>query len=157
VTVNANNNNKTKQVVKVLWHKTASPPQTDGSIVFARWRQCAIPCMHIGATWWIWLNLCFLRPTESTTQRANRSVQLFLHSWPQKVPILYNGRPFLTKLPLLMGSGPHQIHDSLGHSEITIQTAWRSILPFSHRWPHSVPILYSGRPFPQKLALPMAI
>jgi len=30
-----------QQVVKVIWHKTASPPQTDGSIVFAKWRQCA--------------------------------------------------------------------------------------------------------------------
>jgi len=26
-----------KQVVKVIWHKPASPPQTYGSIVFARW------------------------------------------------------------------------------------------------------------------------
>ena len=26
---------KQKQVVKVIWHKTASPPQTNGSIVFA--------------------------------------------------------------------------------------------------------------------------
>jgi len=26
------------------------------SIVFARWRQCDLPCEHIGATWQIWLN-----------------------------------------------------------------------------------------------------
>jgi len=31
---------------------------------------------------------------ESTTQTANRSVQPLLHSSQQKVPILYNGRPF---------------------------------------------------------------
>jgi len=31
------------QVVKVIWHKVTSPPQTDGSIVFARCRQCALP------------------------------------------------------------------------------------------------------------------
>jgi len=30
-----------EQVVKVIWHKAASPPLTDGSIVFARYRQCA--------------------------------------------------------------------------------------------------------------------
>ena len=30
-----------KQVVKVTSHNTASPPRTDLSIVFARWRQCA--------------------------------------------------------------------------------------------------------------------
>jgi len=35
-------------------------PQTDGSIVFARWRQCALPWRHIGATW---QHLCFVRPT----------------------------------------------------------------------------------------------
>ena len=29
-----------QQVVKVIWHKAASPPQMDGSVVFARWRQC---------------------------------------------------------------------------------------------------------------------
>jgi len=51
-------------VVKVILHKTALPPQTDGSIVFARWRQCARIRGHIGATWRIRLNLCFLRPTR---------------------------------------------------------------------------------------------
>jgi len=49
----------------------------------------------------------------------------------------------------------HLIYHSFGHSEITIQMAWRSIQPFSHRWPQSVPTLYYGRPFPQKLPLPM--
>ena len=35
------------------------------------------------------------------------------------------------KLPLLMGDlETHLIHDFLGHSEITIQTAWRSVQPF---------------------------
>jgi len=33
--------NKQKQVVKVIWHKAALPQHTDGSVVFARWRQCA--------------------------------------------------------------------------------------------------------------------
>ena len=52
------------QVVKVIWHKTASPPRTDGSIVFARWHQCAVPCGHIGTTWRIRLHVCFLWPTR---------------------------------------------------------------------------------------------
>ena len=30
-----------EQVVKVIWHKAASPPHIDGSVVFIRWRQCA--------------------------------------------------------------------------------------------------------------------
>ena len=29
------------QVVKVIWHKAASPPHMDGSVVFLTWRQCA--------------------------------------------------------------------------------------------------------------------
>jgi len=42
-------------------------------------------------------------PLESTTDTANGSVQPFLHSLRQKVPILYNGRPYPPELPLLMG------------------------------------------------------
>jgi len=72
-----------QQVVKVIWHKTASP-------------------QHTGATWRIRLNLCFLRPTPSTTKTANRSVKSLLHSLRQKVSVLYNGRPFPPKLPLSM-------------------------------------------------------
>ena len=59
---------RTRQVFKVIWHEAASPPQTDGSIVFARWRQCALPlCLHIGvgATWQVQLNLCFFWPTRA--------------------------------------------------------------------------------------------
>ena len=93
-----------QQVVKVIWYKAASPPQTDGSIVFARWRQCALPCGHIGATWRIRLNLSFLRP-KYTTQTSNRTVQPFLHSSRQKVLILYNGLPFSPKCPFPWGSG----------------------------------------------------
>jgi len=52
-----------QQVVKVISYKTALPQQTDASIVFGSWRQCAFPCGHTGATWWIRLNLCFLWPT----------------------------------------------------------------------------------------------
>ena len=32
---------KMEQVVKVIWHEAASLPHVDGSVVFARWRQCA--------------------------------------------------------------------------------------------------------------------
>jgi len=30
-------------VVKGISRKAASPPKTGGSVVFARWRQCALP------------------------------------------------------------------------------------------------------------------
>jgi len=42
-------------------------------------------------------------PLESTTDTANGSVQSFLHSSRQKVPILYNGRPYPPELPLPVG------------------------------------------------------
>jgi len=63
-------------VVKVIWHKVASPPQTDGSIVFAMWRQWALrqwafPWGHTGATWRIRLNLCLLRPTSTRVHIPN--------------------------------------------------------------------------------------
>ena len=51
-------------MVKLLWHKAASPQQRTSSIVFARWRQCALPWGHLGATRRIRLNLCFLGPTQ---------------------------------------------------------------------------------------------
>jgi len=43
-------------------------------------------------------------PLESTTHTANRSVQPFLHSWLQNVPIFYNGSPISpSKLPIPIG------------------------------------------------------
>ena len=56
-----------KQVVKVILQKALSPLHTDGSIVFARWRQRAP-------------DACFLeliRSIKSTTQTASGSVQPF--------------------------------------------------------------------------------
>jgi len=82
----------------------------DGSIVIARWRQCALPGSHEGTLAqsgeYDWACASF-GPPESTTQTANRSVQPFLHSLWQKVPILCNGRPFPPKLPLPMGIWHH--------------------------------------------------
>jgi len=51
-------------MVRVILHKAASPLQATGSIVFARWRQCALMGGHIGVIWQIRLNVCFLLPTE---------------------------------------------------------------------------------------------
>jgi len=41
---------------------------------------------------------------------------------------------------------------SFGPPESTTQTANRSVQPFLHSSRHKVPILYNGRPFPQKIA-----
>jgi len=62
--LSSTNSVKAQQVVKVIWRKATSPLQTDGPIVFARWHQCALPRGHIIATWWIRLNLCFIRHTQ---------------------------------------------------------------------------------------------
>jgi len=65
---------------------------------------------------------------------ANRSVKPFLHSSWQKVPIIYNGRPYPPELPLQIGgSGPRVTHDALGPCEPTTQTAPRSVHPCLHR------------------------
>jgi len=74
----------------------------DGSVVFARWLQCAPPC-----------NTCFLGPPESTSETASRSVQPFSHSSPQRVPILHNGPPLShqpSRLPIRMGDLGHLVH-----------------------------------------------
>jgi len=62
---------------------------------------------------------------------ANRSVQPFVHSSRQKVPILYKPLPFPPKLPLPVEDlDLHLTHDSLGPSEPTTQMASRSVLLF---------------------------
>jgi len=73
-----------------------------------------------------------LVPPKSSTQTASRSVQPFLHSSPQSVPILYNGTPLSpSKLLLPMGDlDPHLIHGSLGPPESTTKTAFRSVQSF---------------------------
>ena len=68
------------------------------------------------------------------------------------------GRPFPpSKLPLPIGDlDLHLIHGSLVPPESSTQMASRSVQPFSHRGPQSVPILYSGTPLsPSQLLLPM--
>jgi len=69
---------------------------------FNRIRQMATMCPTICAHWRHLENTIELvlpsAHTESTTQIANRSVQLFLHGSRQKASIFYNGRPFPQKI-----------------------------------------------------------
>jgi len=67
-----------------------------------------------------------LNPHESISQTASRSVQSFLHSSLQKVPILFP----LKIAASYGGSGPHLIHGSPGPPESSTQTAARSVQPF---------------------------
>ena len=68
------------------------------------------------------------------------------------------GRPLSLQIVPPNGNlNPHLIHDSMGPSEPTTQTASRSVHPFLHSSPQSVPIIYNGQPLPlpSKLPLPM--
>jgi len=147
---------KRKKKGKTTGQKYNDLPYSISLVVFCRWRQCAISCGHIGTLGppgeCDWTCASFGLP-ESTTQTGNRSVQPLLHSSRQKVPMLNNGRPFPKIAPSHVGLDPHLIHDSLGQSEPTVQTASRSVQPFSHRWPQSVPILYNGPPLHPRLKI----
>jgi len=58
---------------------------------------------------------CFLGPPESKYQTASRSVQPFLHSSPQSVPITHNGPPFSPRLLWALGNFPLPIHFPTSH------------------------------------------
>jgi len=74
-----------------------------------------------------------------------------------RIPTLYKWTTVFPKLAPSHGeSGPHLTHDSLGHSQLTIQTASQSVQLLSHRLPQSVPILYNGMTLsPSKLPISM--
>jgi len=96
-------------------------------------------------------------PLESTADTANGSVQSFLHSLWQKVPILLMGAPIHQNCPFPCGITWtfHVIHDAFGQNESTTQTAPRSVQPSLHRWPRSVSIHCNGSPvFPQNCPFP---
>jgi len=88
----------------------------DNSLVFARLLHCAPHLIHAS-----------LDPSESTTQTASRSVQPFCTAHGI-VSVRMPGDVLSQKLPVgTRRSEPHLIHDSLGPSESTCQTASRSV------------------------------
>jgi len=110
----------------------------DGSLVFARLRQCAPHLIH-----------AYLGQPESITQTASRSVQQFLHnSWQSVV-----GHVLFPKNCRFAWSDldPYLMHGSLGPLKSLVQTASRSVQPFLHSSRQSVPILYNGPPCPLKI------
>ena len=62
-------------MVKVIWHKAASVPHTDGSVIFARWRQCA---SHI--------------------QKAQKMVTCKILAWPTAFPLTNLRKEWWTKI-----------------------------------------------------------
>jgi len=105
-----------RKVVKVIWHKTASLPQVDGLIILSRWRQCAFPYGHIGATWWIRWNLCFLQPTRVHSPNGKSIGSAIL------AHLTAGGSSFPQNCSLPCGDlNPHLIHVSLGPPKSSVQ------------------------------------
>jgi len=99
----------------VIWHKATSPQQTDVESYSPRAPMCKWG--HIGATWLIRLNLCFLRSTVSTIQTANRWVQPFCIAHGRKT-LYFTVGVLSSKFPTHVASGPP--HDSLGSSVVRV-------------------------------------
>jgi len=105
-----------RKVVKVIWHKTASPPQMDGLIILSRWRQCAFAYGHIGATWWIRWNLCFLQPTRVHNPNGKSIGSAIL------AHVTAGGSSFPQNCSLPCGDlNRHLIHVSLGPPKSSVQ------------------------------------
>ena len=81
-----------------------------GSITLARWRQCALPCGHMGTTWRIRLKLCF--------------------HWPTRVHNL-NGKSISSAVIAQLMAGYNWVHWC--HLANTIEL----VLPSAHRIPQS--------------------
>jgi len=91
-----------------------------------------------------------LGPSASIPQTASCSVQPFLHSSQQKVPILYNWLPISLKhCPFPWDLDPHLAHGSFGPPKSTTQTASRVVQPFlqssqSRQTDHATPSVTVG-------------
>jgi len=104
-------------VVKVIWHKPASPPHTDGSIVFVRLRQCSSLS-----------NTCFLGPTRIHIPNGiSIGSAIFAQLTAERLYTLQWAAPPPSNLPLSRGDvDPNLIYGF----ESTTQTASRSVQPF---------------------------
>jgi len=148
------------QVVKGIWHKAASPRHMDGSVVFARWRQCA-PYIQKAKKW-----LPRQRPlrceVSAISEICRPTTQTPLHNQLPIVAIVLTKPVIAILIPKLVAVatylstcgfpsntwflGPIRAHNPNG---ISIGSA------VLHRWPQSVPILYHGTLFsPSKLPFP---
>jgi len=156
-------NNKSKQVVKVIWHKAALLPQMDGLIVFAKLHHCALRGGHIapmcpqGRAHWrnlanmIELVLSVVHPSP----QRKRQIDWFGHfcialgrvSSGMPGHILFpNNCPFAWWI-----CTTYLVHNFLGPYKLITQTASRSVRPFLHSSPPSIPVLYNGTPLFQKM------
>ena len=99
------------------------PPNMNGSIVFAKLRQCACLC-----------NTCFVGPVRFHNPNGISICSAIFAQFTAECRRACPGMFFSIKIaPSHGGSGPHLINDSLVQSKPMIQTASRSVQPFLHR------------------------
>ena len=117
----------------------------DGSVVFARWRQCAPTS-----------DMCFLRPIWVYVT-ASRLVHPFLHRSPQCSHTLQMGRSSPLKTSPSNGGiwTPHLTHGSLGPPESSNQALSISSDVFAQLTAECPYTLQRDAPSPSKLPLPM--
>jgi len=107
-------------VVKVIWCKGASPPQTDGSIVFARW--------HLANT--IELVLPSTHPSPQPKRQIDRFIR-FCTAHCRKSLYFTMGAPFPLKITSCYGGiWTSSNDDFLGPTEFKSQTTSRSVQHF---------------------------
>ena len=122
--------------------KAASPLLVDGSVIFARWRQCASHLMHAS-----------LDPPYSTSLMASRLVALagFAQLTAENPYTLQWATHFLLQNCHSMGDLESCLmHASLDPLELTTHMASESVQPFSHSLRQRA-LLH----FPSKLFLPV--
>jgi len=135
----------TKQVIKGIRHKAASPQHTDSSIVFARWHQCARAARLVRTS-----NRhphCTAAAPCGVAHSISTAGHVRACPWPTI--------SHLKIAPSCVGIWtPSIVHISTGPPESTSETASRSVQLFLHRRLQRVLILYN-RPPPQKLPFGM--
>ena len=109
------------QVIRVIWHKAASPTHTDGSVTFTRLRQCAPP----SNTW-------FPGATRlSIPNCISIGAAVFARLTAESSYTLQRGRHFPIKMPVRVGDlEPHVTHGTLGPHESTSSNSLSIGSPF---------------------------
>jgi len=140
-------------VVKVIWHKAASPPQTSGKIVFAIVNLPSHKGMLVPPGKYYWICASF-GPTRVHRLTANRLVQPFCtaHGRGLSDTVLSPNN-----CPFAWGIWAPSNNASLGTPKSITQMASRSVQPFLNRWLQCPYILQWAALPPSKLPLPMGM
>ena len=144
-------------MVKVIFHKTAWPPQMDGWIVFTRWRIWnMIEIVHIGATWQIRFNSCFLRPTRVHNPNGKSIGLAVCAQLTAESPYTLQWVTLSLKIaPSYGGSGTPSNTWFIGTIPAYNPNGISTGSVFLHRWPHSVSLYFTmGRSFPHSQNCP---